>query len=1672
MGMAARHADGQTPPPASLSGDELGPVLLRALAAGVPQVSLLDPVARVALAEAPARVKVEPPRKPAPTTAAEPRPQAAKGGQALELALSGVWAGVLGYESIKPDDDFYALGGDSISGMQIVEQLVRDLGHPATLADLFESRTVAALAKRLRDRMNERHKDRRGIPPAPARDRYPVAWEQLAVLRAEEASQMGTAYNLPGGLRLPEDVDVARLRSALASLAERHEILRTRFARPDGDGGEPTMEVLASQQWTLEELDVPGGQDLVEALTAFVRPFDLWNGELIRFALARVDGVPRVLFFDIHHALADAFSAEVVLADLAALYAGTPGPMPTTQLKDYAWWSREGDGAAVPEDARAYWLKRFAGPIPVLDLPADRPRPARHTWSAETIECSLAPETVSRLRAFAAERRTTSFVVVTAAWSLLLARYARTDDLVIAVPVDSRETAGMAGVVGMLVSLLPLRLSVPADARVADLIDRTHTAHAEALRHRAFGLGRLLAEIAPPAAPERALLSDVALSYMNFAESGGGTRAANGLTPINFMRRDGKGDLSIFVRDLPGQMSMAIEYYTAIFDRNRIERMGRHVRTLLAALVNAAPDTLVASLPLVDAAEAAWLDTVGRGAEIPKSIVGRGLFEVFTDQAKATPDAIALEGAGVRLTFAALRERACAVAERLRAAGVSPGDHVALHVERDANASILILGAVAVGAVYVPLDPAWPADRVAWVVQDAGCAVAIADAAGRKLIPPGSRVLDSESLAMAGPAPDANPPSAGTAYVMYTSGSTGTPKGVIVPQVGVVRMAYAGGKFTVRPDDRVMQAAPLSFDASTMEIWTAWLNGARLCVASREEVLDPAALAAAIRRYGATVMWLTTGLFNRQVDAEPASFASMRQVWTGGDVASAAHIERAMHACPGVEFVNGYGPTENTGATTIHAVVAADVAPGPVPIGHPVAETWVAVLEPGGALAPIGIWGELVTGGLGLADGYLGRPDLTAERFVTDTFDPSRRFYRTGDLARWRADGVLEFGGRRDTQVKLRGFRIELEEIEHALNTHPAVAASAVLFVRRGETDGRLVACLQPTSDAPPPAALREWLSRRIPDYMVPRRFVVVPVLPVNANGKVDRSKLAAMLPTLENNLDTSANPPIGDSERLVANVFGEVFGVVVNDRNASFLDLGGHSLLAIKVVNRIAQASGVRLSMREFFVSPTVSGLAALIVESGGAGDAISRTPDAPTYPASHAQTRLYLASRMEAADGATGAAYNMGMAFPSAGALDIDALREAARQLTVRHETLRTGFEELDGEIVQRVAAVAIPTVEVEDVSAAADPRAEALRFLRRESAIPFDLAAPPLMRVRAVRLASPDAPSGEAWLVFILLHHIVGDGWSAQILLREFGSCYQAATRGEQAPLPALPIAYRDFAAWQNRRDWTDSAAFWRKELAGAPHQVALPSERPTLAVQSHRGETVRRELPDALSMRLTAYARRHGASPAAVGLALFAGLLYRLTRQSDMLVGIGVAGRDRAEVEGIIGFFVNILPVRIRVSDETDFSSLVDQVHATMMTAMDHRDYPFDLLVRTMAPRRVGNRQPLVNVVYEYQRFEDLNAGARTDPSVDSQVEDAFLSERPAEGSFGLAVNEAIRTPTAKHDLLLFHVERRTGSELVLEYDTDILDQATATRWLGYLEQFATMALGHQDEGPTE
>ncbi|HVR09138.1 MAG TPA: amino acid adenylation domain-containing protein, partial [Thermoanaerobaculia bacterium] len=914
------------------------------------------------------------------------------------------------------------------------------------------------------------------------------------------------------------------------------------------------------------------------------------------------------------------------------------------------------------------------------------------------------------------------------------------------------------------------------------------------------------------------------------------------------------------------------------------------------------------------------------------------------------------------------------------------------------------VGVLKAGGAFVPLDPAWPDERLALLLARTGAAGVVASAAlaGRMARSPGFvvRLGDGGEDLAACPA-HRRPPGPALpdllAYLMHTSGSTGEPKGVAVTHRGVVRLVRQDRYARLAPDTVFLQLAPLAFDASTLEIWGSLGNGGRLVLAEPAST-SLAELGAAIARHGITTLWLTAGLFHQFVDGSLAALRPLAELLAGGDSLSPAHVQQALRGLPGTRLVNGYGPTENTTFTCCQQLRQPGAVGATAAIGRPIAETEVFLLDAALAPAPIGIAGEIWIGGAGLARGYWGRPDLTADRFRPDgaSGQAGGRLYRTGDRARWLAAGRVEFLGRLDRQVKLRGFRVEPAEVEAALLRHPRVRDAAVV-VRHDpagdESRRQLVAYLAaaPPGEAPGWPAVRDFLRHSLPEPLVPAAAVWLPHLPLTVNGKVDRDALAVIDPGGAAAGDDGLAPPRDAIEELLAGIFAEVLGREQVGTHDDFFDLGGQSLLAVRLVSRVRALLGVELPLASLFAQPTVAALAPEI-EMRRRGDGGTRLAPPPLAagprgeagPLSFAQQRLWFLDRL--APGSP--LYNIPLALLAHGTLDAAALARALDAVARRHDSLRTAFPTAaDGRTVRAVVATGGVRLSAADLRALPPARREGelSGLVAAAARRPFDLARGPVARALLVRL------DGRRQALLLVVHHIACDGWSLGVLLRELGALYGAFAAGRPSPrpagsagdggfagLPELPVQYVDFARWQRRWLTGDTLArelaWWRDHLAGAAFEIALPGDRPRPAAPTLRGGALPLALPPALRSALHACARRHGATLYMTLLAAWAALLARSTGQLDLLVGSPVANRGRHEIEGLIGFFVNTLALRCRLQPperRESFAALLAAVRETTLAAYAHQDLPFDRLVEELAPQRQPGHMPLVQVLLALQ-----------------------------------------------------------------------------------------------------
>ena len=1325
------------------------------------------------------------------------------------------------------------------------------------------------------------------------------------------------------------------------------------------------------------------------------------------------------------------------------------------QYADYAVWQRQWLSGGALESQLGYWRHRLGDATAPLDLPWDRPRPAVPSGRGSWRRFQLDPALTTALGALARQRELTLFMVILAAFQALLQRYSGQSSFNVGTPVANRTRSEIEPLIGFFVNTLVLRGELSAGQSFADLLGQARKVTVEAQAHQDLPFEKLVEELRPQRDRSRTPLFQVLLVLQNAPLE---PLALPGVTlsPVPVDTGTAKFDLILAVAEQGGALDAAFEYATELLDAATVDRMAGHLRTLLAAAV-AAPEGIVAEMPLLTEAEIRQLaEPQGEPPAWPQSLC---LHEQFELQVRQRPGAVAVSFDGRAWTYGELDREANRLAHHLRHLGIGPETRVGLCMDRSLELVAGILGILKAGGAYVPLDPVHPSERLAYLLSDARAPVVVTrqiHLAALGLAGSAARIravcLDRDAAAIA--LEPEEPPRAGSgpasaAYVIYTSGSTGAPKGVVVTHANVGRLfAATQGWFGFGAGDVWTMFHSFAFDFSVWELWGSLLYGGRLAVVSREVAQSSEAYADLLRREQVTVVNQTPSAFRRLVPELERGQGEVRLVVLGGEAVDLPSLRHWFELFPGEEprLVNMYGITETTVHVTYRPLRPSDLAVPwqGSPVGIPIGDLRVHLMDGAGQPAPEGVPGEICVAGEGLARGYLDRPDLTAARFIPDRFGRrgGERLYRSGDLARRLRGGELEYLGRIDHQVKVRGFRIEPGEIESALRRHPSLEEAVVVALPDHEGDRRLVAYVSPATGAEVPdrAELRELLRDLLPEYMVPAVFVALPALPLTPNGKVDRRALPEPgidRPEVENRFAVPWSP----AKEVLAGIWCEVLGLETVSSDSDFFELGGHSLLGTQIVSRVRELFGVEMPLRDLFASPTLAGLARRIEESQGKmateGERVRAVPRTGELPLSCAQQRLWFLDHLEP----DSAAYNIPLALRLGGELRLDLLRRALSEVVRRHEVLRTTFASRDGRSRQVIAPPGEVPLPVIDLSALSGPerQREADRLVAEEAGRPFSLVYGPLLRIRLARFAATDS------VLLVTLHHIVSDGWSLPIFVRETAALYEAFAAGLPSPLSDLPFQYADYAAWQ--RQWlrgpalAETLAFWSARLRGLPAVLELPTDRPRPAVRTWRGGRVGGWLDEDLSQRALRLGRREGATPFMILLAAFGALLHRQGGQESFAVGTPVAGRNRFELEPLIGFFVNTLVLRCDPSGGSTFREVLARVRETVLEADVHQELPFEKLVEELAPERVLSHTPLFQVMLAF-----LNV-----PWREVAVE-GLTVEPMGEGN-----------AAAKFDLTL--AARLDGARfrLDLEYATELFDEVTATRLLGHLERLLAGAV---------
>ncbi len=1466
----------------------------------------------------------------------------------------------------------------------------------------------------------------------------------LAQLEGQSAT-----YNISTALRLTGQLDETALQDSLTTIIQRHDSLRLCFPVVEGSATVYLNDVYNPLSVTdLSELSKTEQQRQV---TKWIdnhaqTPFDLSTGLLMRLHLLKLGQHEHILLFNIHHIISDGWSMGVLFRELSRLYnAYTQNKAPQLsklpiQYTDYAAWQRNWLQGEILEQQLAYWIEKLTGVPELLELPTDRSRPAVMRYYGKHLQSTFDQELTRGIKQLSRQNGVTIFMTLLAAFKVLLFRYSGQTDLVVGSPIANRTQYQTENLIGFFVNTLALRSQIKGDQTFLELLKQVRQTALDAYSHQDISFAYLVEQLNPSRSLSHSPLFQVMFAFQNMPDE---LPELSGLT-MSFIESDNtpaKFDLTMFVRETEEGLMVKIEYNTDLFNQDTIKRMLGHYKTLLESIVYI-PDSSISNLPILTKGEQdqmflKWNDTK---EDYPED---KCIHQLFETQVEKSPDAFAVIYEDDKLTYRELNERSNQLAHYLRKQGVGPDVLVGICIDRSIEMIVSLLGILKAGGAYIPLEPAYPQERLEHMIDDSKAGILLSEEYLLDYLPETvvKKVYlgrDRDVISRCSTENISNLTNADNlAYIIYTSGSTGDPKGVAIEHKAVVNQLYWRQELLrLDNNDLVLQKTPYSFDVSVWELFMPLMFGSRLLIAKPEGHKDPAYLIKLIQEQEVTTLHFVPSMLQIFLESTGVEkCTSIKCVISSGEVLS-FDLQNRFFSSLTAQLYNLYGPTEATVDASFWDC-RKNLLQKIVPIGYPISNYKLYILDKHLQPVPIGVSGELFIGGVGLARGYINRTDLTAERFIDNPFfkNNNERLYKTGDMASYLPDGAIKFLGRTDYQVKLRGFRIELGEIEAVLVRYPGVE-QVVVMAREDEPGNKLLVVyfVSEKGFEPVTSELRNFLKKQLPEYMIPSFFILLESLPIMPNGKVDRKALPAPdQKRLE--LDKVFLAPSTPTEIPLAEIWCRLLNLNEVGVNDNFFELGGHSLLATRLISRIGDVFKVEIPIRDVFELPTVAGFAERITTAIQSGLNLQMPPLQPVprqekMPLSFAQQRLWFLDQLER----DSSFYNMLYSLRLMGALDIPILHRSLNAIVSRHEILRTTFESEDGlpfQVIKSSIEIDLPVADLTKFDGS-KRESEFQSMVVEEAQRPFELPEGPLIRCTLLRIDE------SVQVLLLTMHHIISDGWSMGIFKRELSAFYNGFVTGLTPTFGELPIQYVDFAYWQ--RQWfkgevlEGQLSYWKKQLEGAPPLLELPTDRPRPTVQSYRGARESIILSCELSEAIKSLSFRERGTSFMTMLAAFKVLLYRYTGVVDILVGLPFANRKQSEIENLIGFFVNTLVLRSDLSGNPSFREFLHQVRETAMEAHAHQDLPFEKLVEDMQPERSLSYSPLFQVMFAYQN------------TTSDFFEVSNLTLTPVE----------VDSKTSKFDLSLFIDETKHGMRVLIEYNTDLFNQDTVRRMLGHFK----------------
>ncbi len=1552
-----------------------------------------------------------------------------------EEILAGIWCDILHLPRVGVHNNFFELGGHSLLATQLMSRISEAFGVELPLKDLFEAPTIAELTMKI----DQARLQSAGIQKPPLRRQprtadLPLSFAQQRLWFLDQLSPESPFYNIPAAVRIKGELNVTALQQAVAEIIRRHEILRTIFIN---NNGQPAQKILDEVTFELPILDLQNASDQEEQVRQLLnqdamQPFQLDQWPLFRLQLIKLANNDHIFMFTMHHIISDGWSTGVFMREVGTLYEafskGLPSPLPELpiQYADFAAWQRSWLKDDVLQKQLNYWKQKIGLNPPVLNLPLDHPRPPVQTFKGDAVNGQLPQALSESINQLAQRYSVTPFMVLLAAFQTLLHLYSNQDEILVGTPIANRTHRATEDLIGFFVNTLVLRSDFNLVHNFEELLAQVRETTLGAYAHQDLPFEQLVDVLQPERDLSHSPLFQVMFVLQNTPS---GSQSLDfpsiRLEVLEAEERTAKFDLTLVMAQGHQGYFYEFEYNTDLFEKQTIQRLAGHFETLLNQLLSA-PQKPLKQIEFVSLKEKKQIVEEWNQTErpLPATQVIHALFEETVKRHAQRP---ALVYKNQTLSFQELNLQANQLAHYLRQKGVKPETAVAISVERSPQMVIGLLAILKAGGVYLPIDPDYPPERMAYILNDAQAAILLTQQKLTALfknvnIP----ILTFEDLAEplkqqpGHNVTNLNQPEH-LAYMIYTSGSTGKPKGTLLQHRGLVNLTLEQIQdFALQPESRVLQFASFSFDASVSEIFTTLVSGAALYLADRDQILN---VAKTIQQYQISVITLPPSVSSL---INPQDVPSLRTLVSAGE---ACPVSLAQKWYQQVRFLNAYGPTENTVCAARYFVTEQPEG-STVPIGRPIGNVKLYILNQEMMVVPVGVPGELYIGGLNLARGYLNRPDLTAERFVPNPFatQPGERLYKSGDLCRFLPDGNIEFLGRIDFQVKIRGFRIELGEIENVLHQHPAIENCLVMAREDQPGQKMLVAyCVPKSTQHLEPEEIKRYCQQVLPDYMVPQAILFLDAFPLTPNGKIDRRALPA--PDYEALQELTFVAPRTPEEELLADIFAQILNLEKVSVTESFFNLGGHSLLATQLVSRIRDVFGVEVPLMRVFENPTVAQLVTVIEEQrlkqkGPQLPPFERVPRNRDIPLSFAQQRLWFLDQL-APDNAT---YNIPTALKVKGAFNVNVFEQTLNFLIERHETLRTTFANKNGTPVQIIHQQLTLKPPIVDLSHLPENKRqqEALRLATEDAMEPFDLEVGPLFRVKILKLGADEH------IVLMNMHHIISDGWSVSVLIKEFAQTYESFLKQMPPSLPELPIQYADFAVWQ--RNWLQGAVleeqidFWKSTIGMNPEPLNLPTDFPRPAVQTFNGASMDQLYPKTLLEPFKKLAQQNGATLFMALLAAFQTLLYRYSGQETILVGSPIANRQHSELENLIGFFVNNLVLKADFDDDPDFYTLLRRVRQNTLQAYAHQDLPFESLVEILQPERDMSHAPIFQVMFVMQNT----------PMQPVQLSDLRLEPIIPEQKI------------AKYDLSLVVMETPEGLFAEFEYNTDLFRADTIER----------------------